>query len=72
MAEATRELLEKFASDTRHRDHELEAGTEPLARKLLATQAPIVDNYARVYPFVAGDADRINVSCFKWEQFTLF
>jgi hypothetical protein len=53
---AMEEVLNEFASRTRHRQHELE--DEPdvhrLIKKLLVTQAPI-SNWVKVYPFVSDD-----------------
>lgn len=61
MADATRQTLQEFAYSTGHRDYEVD---EPrhvalLARKFLATQAPIVDDFKRVYPYVSDDLERL-------------
>lgn len=52
------EFISQFASDTRHKQH-LEPDTTLLIKKFLATQAPIVDDFTKVYPFVADDMSRI-------------
>jgi hypothetical protein len=53
------EVISQFAADTKHKLHlESESDTVLLAKKFLATQAPIVP-YNMVYPYVSNDATRI-------------
>lgn len=59
MDHVVRQTLEEFATTTRHRDYELEEQLELVARKFLATQAPIVDSFTLVYPHVSSDLERL-------------
>lgn len=52
------EFISQFATDTGHKQH-LEPDTTLMIKKFLATQAPIVDDFKKVYPFVANDLNRI-------------
>lgn len=56
--EATRQVLQSFAQGTCHREYELE-NVGQIARKFLAIQAPIVDDWKTVYPYVCNDLARV-------------
>jgi hypothetical protein len=58
------QTLAKFASGTNHREHELD-NVELLARKFLATQAPMVTDWKCVYPYIANDLERLEFRSVK-------